>query len=324
VKSDGFIDSLIIRYLLLFTHYSSLIMIPEEIFKKVRQIQIRTSHMVQDVLAGQYESVFKGQGIEFEEVREYQPGDDIRTIDWNVTARTGRPFVKKFVEERELTVMLVVDLSGSQSFGTHTRSKAELAAELCAVIAFSAITNNDKVGLIIFTDRIEKFIPPKKGRRHVLRVIRDVLSFTPEGHGTDIAIAMEYLNKVTTRRTVSFLVSDFFEQPGEGSVEDYKKALRIASKRHDVIAIIIADPREWELPKVGIMEFQDAETGEIVMIDTSSSRVREEFRRLSEERIQRRTELFRSASVDSISVQTGKPYVGELLKFFRMRERRFG
>ena len=310
-------------------------MIPEEIFKKVRQIQIRTSHMVQDVLAGQYESVFKGQGIEFEEVREYQPGDDIRTIDWNVTARTGRPFVKKFVEERELTVMLVVDLSGSQSFGTHTRSKAELAAELCAVIAFSAITNNDKVGLIIFTDRIEKFIPPKKGRRHVLRVIRDVLSFTPEGHGTDIAIAMEYLNKVTTRRTVSFLVSDFFEQPGGGSaqrelrppggsVEDYKKALRIASKRHDVIAITIADPREWELPKVGIMEFQDAETGEIVLIDTSSSRVREEFRRLSEERIQRRTELFRLAAIDSISVQTGKPYVGELLKFFRMRERRFG
>ena len=290
--------------------------------------------MVQDVLAGQYESVFKGQGIEFEEVREYQPGDDIRTIDWNVTARTGRPFVKKFVEERELTVMLVVDLSGSQSFGTHTSSKAELAAELCAVIAFSAIKNNDKVGLIIFTDRIEKFIPPKKGRRHVLRVIRDVLSFTPEGHGTDIAIAMEYLNKVTTRRTVSFLVSDFFEsgggsaqrelRPPGGSIEDYKKALRIASKRHDVIAITIADPREWELPRLGIMEFQDAETGEIVMIDTSSSRVREEFHRLSEERIQRRTELFRSAAIDSISVQTGEPYVGALMKFFRMRERRFG
>jgi len=295
-------------------------MIPEDIFKKVRQIHIRTSHMVNDVLAGQYESVFKGQGIEFEEVREYQPGDDVRTIDWNVTARTGRPFVKKFVEERELTVMLIVDLSGSLQFGTHTRSKAELAAELCAVIAFSAITNNDKVGLIIFTDRIEKFIPPKKGRRHVLRVIRDVLSFTPEGHGTDIAIALEYLSKVTTRRTVSFLVSDFFEQPGQ----DYERALRIASKRHDVIAITTADPRERELPKLGIMEFQDAETGEVALIDTASSRARAEFRRLAEERIQRTSDLFRSAGIDAISVQTGEPYVGELLKFFRMREKRLG
>jgi uncharacterized protein (DUF58 family) len=295
-------------------------MIPEEIFRKVRQIHIRTSHMVNDVLAGQYESVFKGQGIEFEEVREYQPGDDIRTIDWNVTARTGRPFVKKFVEERELTVMLIVDLSGSLSFGTHDRSKAELAAELCAVIAFSAIANNDRVGLIIFTDRIEKFIPPKKGRRHVLRVIRDVLSFTPEGHGTDIAIALEYLSKVTTRRSVSFLVSDFFEQ----SDGDYEQALRIASKRHDVIAIAIADPREWELPRLGIMEFQDAETGETVLIDTASSHTQAEFRRLAEERIEQRSDLFRSAGIDTISVRTGEPYVGELLKFFRMRERRFG
>ena len=295
-------------------------MIPEEIFKKVRQIHIRTSHMVSDVLAGQYESVFKGQGIEFEEVREYQPGDDVRTIDWNVTARTGRPFVKKFVEERELTVMLMVDLSGSLRFGTHTRLKAELAAELCAVIAFSAITNNDKVGLIIFTDQIEEFIPPKKGRRHVLRVIRDVLSFTPEGHGTDIAVALEYLNKVTTRRTVSFLVSDFFEEPGGG----YEQALRIASKRHDVIAVTIADPREWELPKVGIIEFQDAETGETILIDTGSPRARQEFRRLWEERAQQRTNLFRSAGIDAIDVQTGEPYMGELMKFFRMRERRFG
>ena len=295
-------------------------MIPEEIFKKVRQIHIRTSHMVNDTLAGQYESVFKGQGIEFEEVREYQPGDDIRTIDWNVTARTGRPFVKKFVEERELTIMLIVDISGSLQFGTHTRPKAELAAELCAVIAFSAITNNDKVGLIIFTDCIEKFIPPKKGRRHVLRVIRDVLSFTPEGHGTDIAIALEYLNKVTTRKTVSFLVSDFFEQPGG----DYEQALRIASKRHDVIAVTIADPREGELPKLGIIEFQDAETGETVLVDTASSHARAEFRRLAKERQQGRSELFRATGIDAIGVQTGESYVGELLKFFRMRERRLG
>jgi uncharacterized protein (DUF58 family) len=294
-------------------------MIPEEIFKKVRQIHIRTSHMVTDVIAGQYESVFKGHGIEFEEVREYQPGDDIRTIDWNVTARTGHPFVKKFVEERELTVMLMVDLSGSLQFGTHTRQKAELAAELCAVIAFSAITNNDKVGLIIFTDEIEELIPPKKGRRHVLRVIRDVLSFKPEGHGTNIAVALEYLNKVTTRKTVSFLVSDFFEQP-ENS---YEKALRIASKRHDVIAITISDPRERELPKMGIVEFQDAETGRTVLVDTSSSKARDEYKRMADEHMQRRSNLFRSVGIDSINVQTGESYVGELLKFFRMRERRF-
>ena len=297
-------------------------MIPEEIFRKVRQIHIRTSHMVQDVLAGQYESVFKGQGMEFQEVREYQPGDDIRTIDWNVTARTGHPFVKKFVEERELTVMLVVDLSGSLRFGTVDRSKAELAAELCAVIAFSAITNNDKVGLIIFTDRIEKFIPPKKGRRHVLRVISDVLSFTPEGHGTDMAVALEYLSKITKRRTVSFLVSDFSGQSGDEPDSDYERALRLASKRHDVIAVTISDPREIELPRLGIMEFQDAETGETILLDLASYRARAQFQRLAAKQIQQRVSLFRSAGVDTINVHTGEPYIGELLKFFRMREKR--
>ena len=306
-------------------------MIPEEIFKKVRQIHIRTSHIVSNMLAGQYESVFKGQGMEFEEVREYQPGDDIRTIDWNVTARTGRPFVKKFVEERELTVMLVVDISGSQHFGTHTRAKDDLAAELCAVIAFSAIANNDKVGLIVFTDRIEQFIPPKKGRRHVLRVIRDVLFFASEersadikDRGTDIALALEYLEKVTTRRTVSFLVSDFPEQTSQGLVRDYEQSLRIANKRHDIIAVTISDPRERELPRLGIMEFQDAETGKTVLIDTASSRTREEFHSLAVERMQRRTDLFRSAGIDAINIKTEKSYVNELLKFFRMRERRFG
>ena len=299
-------------------------MIPEDIFKKVRQIHIRTSHMVQDVLAGQYESVFKGQGMEFSEVREYQPGDDIRTIDWNVTARTGHPFVKKFVEERELTVMLVVDLSGSLRFGTVDRSKAELAAELCAVMAFSAISNNDRVGLIIFTDRIEKFIPPKKGRRHVLRVISDVLSFTPEGHGTDIAIALEYLSKVTTRRTVSFLVSDFSGQSGDEPDANYEQALRLASKRHDVIAVTISDPREVELPKLGMIEFQDAETGETILLDLTSARARAQFQRLAEKQIQQRAGMFRSTGVDTINVHTGEPYIGELLRFFHMRERRFG
>ncbi|MBD3183930.1 DUF58 domain-containing protein [Candidatus Poribacteria bacterium] len=301
--------------------------IPEEIFKKVRQIHIRTSHIVTDVLAGQYESVFKGQGIEFEDVREYQPGDDVRNIDWNVTARTGRPFIKKFVEERELTVMLMVDISGSQHFGTRTRPKDELAAELCAVIAFSAIANNDKVGLIVFTDRIEHFILPKKGRKHVLRVIRDVLFYASEerandikDRGTDICTALEYLNKVTTRRTVSFLVSDFMEKPGQ----DFESALRIANKRHDIIAVNISDPREKELPKIGIIELQDAETGETVILDTSSSYVREKYQKLSEERVEARNTLFRSAGVDSIDINTDKPYVNELLKFFRMRERRFG
>ena len=301
--------------------------IPEDIFKRVRQIHIRTSHIVSNVLAGQYVSVFKGRGIEFEEVREYQPGDDVRTIDWNVTARTGRPFVKKFVEERELTVMLVVDISGSQHFGTRIRPKDDLAAEICALLAFSAIANNDKVGLIAFTDRIEKFIPPKKGRRHVLRVIRDVL-FLASGdrpaeerdRGTDISVALEYLSKVTSRRTVSFLVSDFFEQPGKS----FQSALRIASKRHDVIAISISDPRELEMPGIGIVEFQDAETGEIISIDTSSKRVRSEFRRLAEERTEKLSNLLRSAGVDIIDIQTGEPYIGELLRFFRMRERRFG
>ena len=306
------------------TRHSLLTMIPEEIFKKVRQIHIRTSHMVQDVLAGQYESVFKGQGMEFQEVREYQPGDDIRTIDWNVTARTGRPFVKKFVEERELTVMLVVDLSGSLHFGTVDRSKAELAAELCAVIAFSAITNNDRVGLIIFTDRIEKFIPPKKGRRHVLRLISDVLSFTPEGHGTDIVTALEYLSKVTTRKTVSFLVSDFSGQSGDEPDIDYQRALRLASKRHDVIAVTISDPREMEFPRLGIMEFQDAETGETILLDLASHRARAQFQRLAAKQIQQRDSLFRSTGVDTINVHTDEPYIGELLKFFRMREKRLG
>lgn len=279
--------------------------------------------MVQDVLAGQYESVFKGQGMEFQEVREYQPGDDIRTIDWNVTARTGRPFVKKYIEERELTVMLVVDLSGSLSFGTVDRSKAELAAELCAVIAFSAITNNDRVGLIIFTDQIEEFIPPKKGRRHVLRVIRDVLSFSPEGSGTDIRVALEYLSKVTTRRTVTFLVSDFLEEVTEEADSNYKQALRIASKRHDVVGITISDPREWELPKLGIVEFQDAETGETILVDLADTRARAQFQQLAMKQIQQRDSLFRSAGIDTIKVHTGEPCIGELLKFFRMRERRF-
>ncbi len=291
------------------------LMIPDEMLKKIRRIDIRTSQMVNDALGGQYESVFKGQGMEFEEVREYQPGDEVRSIDWNVTARMGRPFLKKYVEERELTIMLLLDASASSTFGSIKQRKDELSAELCAVLAFSAIKNNDKVGLIIFTDRIEKHVPPKKGRRHVLRVISEALSFEPEGRRTDIAVALEYLNRVTIRRTVTFLISDFM-------ATDYESSLRIANRRHDIIALTITDPRELELPDVGILDLEDAETGEKIRIDTKVRRVREAYQRLALDRMQAKSRILRSANVDTIDVSTDKPYIEPLLKFFRMRERR--
>ena len=290
-------------------------MIPDEMLNKIRRIDIRTSQMVNDVLGGQYQSVFKGQGMEFEEVREYQPGDEVRSIDWNVTARMGRPFLKKYVEERELTIMLLLDVSASSTFGSIEQRKDELSAELCAVLAFSAIKNNDKVGLIIFTDRIEKYVPPKKGRRHVLRVISEALSFEPEGRRTDIAVALEYLNRVTIRRTVTFLISDFM-------ATDYESSLRIANRRHDIIALTITDPRELELPDVGILDLEDAETGEKIRIDTKVRRVREAYQRLALDRMQAKSRILRSANVDTIDVSTDKPYIEPLLKFFRMRERR--
>lgn len=290
-------------------------MIPEEILNKIRRIDIRTRHMVNDVLGGQYESVFKGQGMEFEEVREYHPGDEVRSIDWNVTARMGRPFLKKYVEERELTVMLLLDVSASSTFGTVKQRKGELSAELCAVLAFSAIKNNDKVGLIVFTDRIEKYVPPQKGRRHVLRVISEALSFEPEGRGTDIAAALEYLNRVTFRRTVTFLISDFM-------AADYAKSLQIANRRHDIIALTITDPRELEIPDVGILELEDAETGKRIQIDTRVRRVREAYQRLAADKAQQKSRILRSANVDTINVFTDKPYIEPLMKFFRMRERR--
>ena len=291
-------------------------MIPKELLRQIRRIQIRTSHLVNDVLAGQYESVFKGQGMEFKEVREYQPGDDIRSIDWNVTARTGRPFVKLFTEERELTVMLVVDVSGSGIFGSQEKLKNEMAAELCALLAFSAIKNNDKVGLIMFTGDVEKYVPPKKGRPHVLRVIREVLYYEPVDRGTDLVAALEFLNRVTTRRCVVFLVSDFI-------AEGYEKVLRVVSKRHDVIAVTITDPREEALPGVGLIELMDAETGELKLVDASDRRARAEFARLAGEAVQGRQAVFRSTGIDSINVRTDRPYIEELLKFFRMRERRY-
>ena len=290
-------------------------MLPKEVLRKIRRIEITTSKLVTDFLSGQYESVFKGRGIEFDEVREYQPGDEIRTIDWNVTARMGHPFVKKFVEERQLTVMILLDASSSSSFGTTKRYKKELAAEVSAVLAFAAIQNNDRIGLIIFTDRIEKFVPPRKGLHHVLRVVREALYFTPKGKGTDIAGALRYLDNVIARRAVTFIISDFF-------AKDFKKPLSIANKRHDVVAITIADPREAELPNAGIVELVDAETGRAYTIDTSSEKVRARYAKGASAIHKERGEIFGSVGVDHIDISTDKPYIEAFIKFFKMRKRR--
>lgn len=290
-------------------------MIPKEIIRKIRRIQITTTRKVTDVFAGQYQSVFKGSGIEFDEVREYFPGDDIRSIDWNVTARMGHPYVKKFVEERQLTIMILLDVSLSCRFATAGSIKSDLAAELCSVIAFSAIQNNDKVGVLTFTDKVEKSIPPRKGVRHVLRVIREALYNTPVGYKTDINGVLERLNRVTRRRTITFVISDFF-------AKDFKKTLAITNKRHDVIAVTITDPAELELPNAGVVKLHDAETGEPYTVDTSDPEVRRSFKKNSEKMIARREEVFRSAKVDRIDIHTDKPYAEPLIQFFKMREKR--
>ena len=290
-------------------------MLPKEILRKIRRIEITTSRLVTDFLSGQYESVFKGRGMEFDEVREYQPGDEIRTIDWNVTARMGHPYVKKYVEERQLTVMLLLDASSSSQFGTTKRFKKELAAEVSAVLAFAAIKNNDRVGLIIFTDRIEKFVPPRKGPHHVLRVVREALYFNPKGKGTDIGGALRYLDNVLSRSAITFVISDFF-------AADFKKPLSIANKKHDVVAITITDPREAELPNAGIIELVDAESGSPYIIDTSSAKVRELYAKKARQMKEARTKLFGSVGVDHIDISTDKNYLDEFIKFFRMRKRR--
>ena len=290
-------------------------MIPRELLKKVRQIEIRTSHLADDLLAGQYHSAFKGRGMEFEEVREYQVGDDVRSIDWNVTARQGRPFVKRYREERELTVMLAVDISPSEQFGSGAQRKSELAAEFSAMIAFSAIRNNDKTGLLLFTDRVERFISPKKGRSHVLRLIREVLGFQPEGRGTDLVGALEYMGRVMQRRTVVFVVSDFL-------AEGYDRDLAALRSRHDIIAVRTQDPREASLPNVGLVTLQDAETGELVVVDTRSARVRDGFARHGSDHRARHDFLLRSLKIDELAIETGKDYVHQLQHFFRMREKR--
>jgi len=291
-------------------------MIPKEILKKVRRLEIQTRALVNDVFSGEYHSVFKGRGMEFAEVREYAIGDDIRNIDWNVTARTGHPFVKVFDEERELTVMLLVDASSSGEFGTQQQMKGDIAAEICALLAFSAIKNNDKVGLIIFTDRLEKFVPPKKGRTHVLRVLREVLYHKPEGRETNIAMALEYLNRVIRRKAVVFLVSDFLSA-------GYEKALRVASKKHDVVAVPITDPRETEIPNVGLVELEDAETGEVYLLDTTSAANRQAFAREAARRGKLREKTLRSIKVDPVDIYTDKPYIEPLVRFFKMRAKRF-
>jgi len=290
-------------------------MIPKEVLKRVRRIEIRTKKLVNDLFSGEYHSTFKGQGMEFEEVRQYEPGDEIRMIDWNVTARTGYPHIKKFKEERELSVVLLVDASSSGRFGTHERFKNELAAELSALLAFSAIKNNDKVGLIIFTDRIEKFVPPKKGRAHVLRLIRELLYFQPEGVGTDISAALEYLNKVIKRKSVVFLVSDFLS-------EGFYKALQIANNKHDCIAVKISDPRELAFDNVGLLELEDAETGGVFMVDTSSQAFRQEFAARAAEDTMSLQHGFRLINLDFIDIRTDQSYVKPLVNFFKARERR--
>jgi uncharacterized protein (DUF58 family) len=270
---------------------------------------------VNEVFSGEYHSVFKGRGMEFAEVREYMIGDDIRNIDWNVSARMGHPFVKVFDEERELTVMLMVDVSSSGNFGTSNQMKGEIAAELCALLAFSAIKNNDKVGLLIFSDKIEKFIPPRKGKQHVLRVIREILYFKPEDSQTDLNVALEYLSRVIRRRSIVFLISDFL-------AENYEKALQVANKKHDVIAVDIIDPREVELPNVGFIELEDAETGETVLVDTTSSGVRSNFFSRAQAGRSGREKFFKSIGVDNINIHTDQSYVEPITRFFRMRAKR--
>ncbi|UCE61200.1 MAG: DUF58 domain-containing protein [Phycisphaerales bacterium] len=290
-------------------------MIPKELLKKVRQIQIRTARTVNEILAGQYHSAFRGRGMEFEEVSPYQIGDDVRLIDWNVSARYGEPFIKKFREERELTVMLVVDSSPSGLFGSDRQFKLDVATELCAVLAFSAIRSNDKAGLILFTDKVEKYVPAKKGTKHVLRIIRELLYHQPRGRGTDIAEALDFLNRVTRRKAVCFLVSDFL-------AAGYEPALRIARRRQDLIPITITDPRELEFPNVGFIELQDPETGEQQLVDTSSRSLRKEYEAGVRRLIDERETMFKRMDTAVIDIRTDRSYVEPLARFFHKRETR--
>lgn len=292
-------------------------MLTTELMNKIRRIELRTRRMVNDSFAGDYHSVFKGRGMAFDEVRPYQPGDEIRTIDWNVTARTGEPYVKRYVEERELTVMLVVDMSASQDFGSVNRFKREVAAEITAVLSFAATTNNDKVGLLIFTDRIELFIPPRKGRKHVLRLVRELLAFAPQGKGTDIKLALDTVNQILKRRSILFLVSDFIADP-----KTYRTELDMTNKRHDVIAVDLSDPLESGLADVGLIALEDPETGAVAWVDSGDKQWRAAFRqRLTHQRDATRG-AFRKAGVDHIPIHTHEDYTIPLTTFFRQRAKR--
>ena len=290
-------------------------MISKELFKQIQNIHLHTKHLVNDVFAGEYESTFKGRGMEFEAVREYQPGDEIRLIDWNGTARMGHPFVKVYHEERELTVMLIVDVSSSGKFGSLNKLKNEVSAEIAAILAFSAIHNNDKVGLIIFSEKVEKFIPPKKGSNHVWLVIKEVLSHKALHKGTNISEALEFLYRVQSKRAVCFLISDFLNT-------GFEKTFKIVSKKHDVIPISIIDPRERELPKVGIIELEDAENSEVIYINTNNENIRNGIKRAWDKRFKEREDFFKLSGVDHIAIHTEKSYVEPILKFFKMREKK--
>jgi len=290
-------------------------MISSKLTKKIRAIQIHTRKAVNNILSGEYQSVFKGRGMEFDEVREYQPGDDIRTIDWNVTARSGNPYVKQYVEERELTIFFLVDLSASGMFGSIHHLKNEVAAELCSLLAFSAIKNNDKVGLAVFTDKVELFIPAKKGSTHVLRLIREILHFSPEQTGTDINAALDYFGRIMHKKAVVFVISDFFSP-------DYKKSMAILARRHDLIAVSITDPREEMLPNVGLIKLKDAESGKKRIVDTGNRKIREAFSRQAQQRRLMLAEQFSSLGVDHIPLQTTHDYVRDLVLFFKSREKR--
>lgn len=293
------------------------------LMSNLRRLEIRTRRMVNESLAGSYHSVFKGRGMDFAEVREYSPGDEVRTIDWNVTARAGRTFVKQFTEERELTIFLIVDISASGNFGSGSMSKRDLAAELASVLAFSAIRNSDKVGLLLYTDRVERYLPPKKGRSHVLRVVRDVLHQQPQGRGTDGVKALDVANRVLHRRAIVFLISDF-ESSGDPTAARtaLRRAMRQTNRRHDLIAVHIEDPREKELPNVGILALEDAESGEIIELDTGNAAVRRRFKEHALDRSSKLAVDFRSEGVDTLQLQTDSTYMPALQRFFKSRERR--
>lgn len=290
-------------------------MLTKEDLREIRKIEIITNRLVNDQLAGSYHSVFKGRGMSFDEVRLYQPGDEIRLIDWNVSARTNEVYVKQFVEERELTVLILVDMSGSLDFGTRNETKRKMAAKLAALLAFSAIKNNDRIGLVLFTDQVERFVPPKKGRKHVLRIISEIIAYEPERRGTDISVSLQYLMGVTKRRTVAFLISDFLN-------EGFEKALRIASQRHDIVPIVLTDSMEQVLPNMGYACVEDPETGEIVVVPTSARSFRTRFQNQATTRAAQLDTMFRRLRIDSIRVRTGEPYTKPLMNYFKLRAKR--